>query len=327
EFVEESTALFCHRALHGRVREGHGDLRLEHVYFLDDGRIVVIDAIEFDAAYRVGDVCADLAFLAMDLAYHARPDLAEHLLAQYARAANDYDLFELVDFYEAYRACVRAKVAVIGGGGPDARRYYLIAAAAPRRRVVSPSLVLVAGVMASGKTTVAGALAGVLGAPVVDADRTRKHLLGVGAAAPMHEPAWSGAYDPYFTERVYLEVFRRAEVVLRSGRPVIIDASFRSRVLRQRARELAATCGVPFQLVECRAPDDVCRARLGARAGGRGVVSDGRVELFDEFKRSFETIDELSPSEHVVVDTTQPLSETTEDVRRRVPSWPPGLVV
>src|SRR5262249_31789082 len=161
---------------------------------------------------------------------------------------NDFDLYAVVDFYESYRAYVRAKIASIladdanadvearGRAEREARKHYLLALSAERRSLLVPAVIAVGGVIACGKSTVAEA-----SAPIVDADRTRKSMLGVAATRKLHDPAWSGAYDPAFTEEVYAEVLRRAAVVLDSGRPVVIDASFRSVEMRRRARELAAS--------------------------------------------------------------------------------------
>ena len=150
-------------------------------------------------------------------------------------------------------------------------------------------------------------------------------MLGVDATHPIHEPAWQGAYDPGFTEKVYAEVLRRAEVVLASGRPVVVDASFRSRSMRRAAQELASHHCVPFRFIECRADAAVCRSRLLARAGERGA-SDGRLEIFDAFCASFESVDELAPDDHLVLDTTRPLEENVAVLRARLDVWPSGLV-
>ena len=335
-FLEAHEGLFVARARAGRVRDCHGDLRLEHVYF-EDGRLSILDCIEFNDRFRFGDVCADVAFLAMDLAHHGRVDLAERLLARYARSADDYDLYALVDFYEAYRAYVRAKIATFVAGDPDvtddvrarmeadARRHFLLALSSGRRALLRPFLVAVGGVIASGKSTVASALASEMSAPVVDADRTRKHMLGVPETRRVDEAAWHGAYDPAFTRRVYDEVLRRAGVVLASGRSVVVDASFRSRAMRQELRAVAEACGVPFLLVECRASRDACMDWLAVRATD-ATVSDGRAAIFDDFVASFEPMDELAAGEHVVVDTRRPLGETLDALRARVPTWPPDLV-
>ena len=64
-FLGGWTPALARRAARGLVREGHGDLRAEHVILSDPPQIV--DCLEFDPALRIGDVALDLAFLVMDL--------------------------------------------------------------------------------------------------------------------------------------------------------------------------------------------------------------------------------------------------------------------
>ncbi len=319
------------RVAHGRVRDGHGDLRLEHVYREGDA-LTILDCIEFADRFRFGDVCSDLAFLSMDLAWHGRVDLAERLFASYAREADDHDLYAVADFYESYRAFVRGKIAsfiasdpdasdaVRQRAGRDARRFFLLALSGPRRALVGPTLTAVGGLIASGKSTVAELVGERIGAPVIDADRTRKHMLGVDVQARVAEAAFQGAYDPGFTDRVYAEVLRRAAVVLASGRSVVVDASFRSRQNRARARALAERAGVPFLFVECAAPPDVLRARLERRAATGDTVSDGREAIFDAFVASFERVVELPHAQHVVWNTAHPHPEV--EWAEHFPRWP-----
>ena len=241
DFLERHADRLADRIDAGRIRDGHGDLRLEHVYLRDDGEVTIIDCIEFNDRFRYADVAADVAFLAMDLSEHQHVDLSEHLVASYARHAGDYDLFSVLDFYESYRAYVRGKIAAFVADDPtvdharreraraSARHHFLLALSAERRPLIGPAVVAVGGIIASGKSTVAAALGHEMSAPIVDADRTRKQMLGVRATQPVHDSSWQGAYSPAFTEEVYAEVFRRAQVVVRSGRPVLVDASFRSR--------------------------------------------------------------------------------------------------
>ncbi len=335
-FLEAHRDLFEARRGAGRVRDGHGDLRLEHVYLTGDG-LRILDCIEFNERFRYADVCADVAFLTMDLAYRGRVDLGERLLAVYAREANDYDLYPLVDFYQSYRAYVRGKVSAMLaadiGADPaarararaEARRYFVLALAAERPRLVEPAVVAVGGIIASGKSTVAEHIAQALLAPVVDADRTRKHMIGVAPTAAVREGAFEGAYAPELTEKVYAEVMRRGDRVLASGRPVVLDASFRAPSMRAAARDLARRHGVPFHFVECRCRPETCRARLAQRAQERGV-SDGRIEIFDAFAARFERASELLEAERLVVDTDRPLAETLAELRAALPVWPEGLV-
>jgi aminoglycoside phosphotransferase family enzyme/predicted kinase len=336
-FVHDEQERFERRIGQGRIRDGHGDLRLEHVYVEPRGGIRVLDCIEFNERFRYADVAADIAFLSMDLAAHGRVDLAERLLATYAREADDYDLYTVVDFYESYRAFVRGKVASMlandEGADPmtrrraamEARRYFLLALSSDRPALLRPTVVAVGGVIASGKSAIASRLSAELSAPVIETDRTRKSVLGVNALRPLDEPAWSGSYSPAFSDRVYDELFRRAGVVLASGRPVVLDASFRSAPLRSMARDLAKAHGVPFRFIECRATPDVCRERLAERARQR-TVSDGRLAIFDEFCARYEPVVELGAGEHMVLDTTKPIEDSVETLRKSLETWPQGLV-
>lgn len=335
-FAREHAGLLDERVRAGRVREGHGDLRLEHVY-LDQRGVTIIDCVEFDPRYRVSDVAADIAFLSMDLAMHERSDLAEQFLAAYARETNDFDLYMLVNFYESYRAYVRGKVSVLTSSDPgvdaasrvraegEARRYFLLAMSADRSPLLTPVMLAVGGVMGSGKSTIAERLAEELGAPVIAADRVRKAMLGVEPTQALDTAPWSGAYDPVLTDRVYAEVLRSAEVVLCSGRSVVLDATFRSLAWRTAVRQLAASHPVPFRFVECKAPRDVCLRRLAERERTPSV-SDGRRDIFDAFSERFEPVRELEPEEHVVVNTTEPIGTTLQRVRSAVDPWPDHLV-
>ncbi|MDX1650635.1 MAG: hypothetical protein R3263_12355, partial [Myxococcota bacterium] len=101
----------------GRAVDGHGDVHLEHVWFeRDDAEPLLIDCIEFSDDLRRIDAASEVAFLAMDLAYRERGDLAARFLRSYAARSDDYGLFEVVDLFAAYRAAVRAKVAALAAG-------------------------------------------------------------------------------------------------------------------------------------------------------------------------------------------------------------------
>jgi aminoglycoside phosphotransferase family enzyme/predicted kinase len=327
-FLEDNRALFERRVLTHRIRDGHGDLRLEHVYFRWGAEPSILDCIEFNDRFRYADVCCDVAFLSMDLARCGRVDLAESFLFAYASESDDYDLFPLVDFYESYRAIVRAKVCAITLAqntlDPSARsrlleqgrRYCLLALAARPPATARPRVIAVGGIIASGKSTLAEALGRELPAPVLSSDRTRKALLAVEPTRRLQDPAWEGAYSAARTRSVYDELLRRAGVVLSSGRDIVLDASFRTRAARQKARELARELGAEFLFVECRAPLELCRQRLRERATGPSI-SDGRAEIFDEFANAYEPVLELDACEHVVLDTSGPVAESLARLKER----------
>jgi len=337
DFLDARASLFEKRIRDGRVRDGHGDLRLEQIYVSDRDEVTVLDCVEFNERFRYADVCADVAFLSMDLAWRRRVDLAERFLAVYARESNDYDLYPLVDFYQSYRAYVRGKVASMLAADVDAdydarrraadeaRRYFLLALASERAGVLPQSVVAVGGIIGSGKSTVAEQMAAELTTAVVDSDRTRKHLLGVAATEPVQEEPWQGAYSPEYTDRVYGEVLRRAAAVLDSGRPVVLDASFSAPRHRLAARELASRYGAPFYFIECRADIERCRRRLMRRAAGASV-SDGRAEILDQLAAAWEPVEEIDDASHLVLDTAQPLDRNIDALRRQLSIWPPGMV-
>jgi predicted kinase len=179
-------------------------------------------------------------------------------------------------------------------------------------------------VIASGKSTVAEALGDRMSAPVIDADRTRKRLVGLPPTGHANSPAFEGPYDVATTVRVYAELMLRASIVLESGRPVVLDASFRTEELRRAARDLAAEHGVPFLMVECRARHDVCRERL-VRREKETSVSDGRLAIFDAFCARVEPAVELAEAQHLVVDTERPLAETLATLEEHLRTWPSGM--
>jgi len=108
EFFRTREALFHRRIVSDRIRDCHGDLRLEHIFWGKE--IAIFDCIEFNERFRYTDVAADIGFLAMDLDYRGREDLSEHLIRTYIGKSGDQDLSLLLDFYKCYRAYVRGKV-------------------------------------------------------------------------------------------------------------------------------------------------------------------------------------------------------------------------
>jgi aminoglycoside phosphotransferase family enzyme len=218
-WLDENAALLEARVAAGRIREGHGDLRLEHVYFLEgDAAPLVIDCVEFAERFRAGDVAADVAFLAMELDLAPRPDLAAGFLARYAEASGDFDLYRVVDFYLSYRAWVRGKVAALvasdADAAPDVRkrkrveaaRDFALARSYAGQAIERPFVVVVGGMIGSGKSTLAAALGRALAAPVVSSDLTRKALAGLAAT----ERGGSDLYTEAGRARAYDELLRRA---------------------------------------------------------------------------------------------------------------------
>jgi aminoglycoside phosphotransferase family enzyme len=107
-FMQANAALFEKRIADGRIRDCHGDIHSGNIFVTD--RIYIFDAIEFNERFRYSDVTADMAFLAMDLDFKGRADLAEVFTQKYVEYSGDQELLKLLPFYECYRAYVRGKV-------------------------------------------------------------------------------------------------------------------------------------------------------------------------------------------------------------------------
>ena len=108
-FYEKYSNLFEKRISEGKIVDGHGDIRLEHVAFLDEG-ICIFDCIEFNERFRCGDMVNDMCFLSMELEFMGRKDLAEIYEKTYVRETKDEEFYIVLPFFKTYRAFVRGKV-------------------------------------------------------------------------------------------------------------------------------------------------------------------------------------------------------------------------
>jgi aminoglycoside phosphotransferase family enzyme/predicted kinase len=301
-FVAEHADRFERRRREGHAVDGHGDLHLQHVWYeREDADPIAIDCLEFSESLRKIDAASDVAFLAMDLRYRGANGLAERFLATYARESDDYELYSVVDYFIGYRAGVRAKVAALAArdaaiapaqrarAEESAARHLALAgdALAPR---ASPALVLVSGIVGTGKSTVAAGLAELLDGAVIASDRVRKRLLGIAPTARLGSAWREGAYAPEQTAHTYAELLARARAVIASGRTAILDATFSSRARRAEAADLARELGCDAFAIEVRCSPEVARERLARRARAGTDASDAGPELYDESASSFEAL-------------------------------------
>ncbi len=286
------------RRREGRAVDGHGDVHLQHVWFeRDDAAPLLIDCIEFDAELRRIDAAAEVAFLAMDLAYRARGDLAEAFLGAYARERDDFGLYDVVDYHVAYRALVRAKVAALAAGDaaiPAAQRSEAEGSAdrhlALAERVLEEPgkgrVVVLCGTVGSGKSSVARALAETGGGVVVATDPTRKRLAGLPATD--RSGAQRGLYAEEHSERVYRGLLERARPVVEAGRTAVLDGTFSKRSHREEVLRFAAHHDLPACLVEVCCSPEVARERLERRQAVGGDPSDAGPEFLERSLADFE---------------------------------------
>jgi hypothetical protein len=312
DWLARGHSLLEARIAGGYVRDGHGDLRCEHICL--DGEVKIIDCIEFNDRFRYGDVASDLAFLLMDLTALGRPDLARTVLERYAALSGDAMLPRLVPFYACYRATVRGKVTAFKlrdrNLGPERLSALRERAAAFFRlaerfaaQMAPPVLVLVGGLMGTGKTALAQALAARAGVPAHSSDALRKQLAGEQGASGAATDFGAGIYTPVWNARTYEALFARAEAALRAGQSAILDASFSHRADREAARAMAARHGARLVLLECTLDAARTRERLRRRTREGTSLSDGREAIYDRQRAAYEPVTELPPGTHRIVVT------------------------
>ncbi len=305
EFLERQRELLQRRVATGRIREGHGDLHAGNVCLLPE-RVVIYDRIEFNRRFRCLDVANDIAFLAMDLDFRGYPGFASYFAWRYREIAGDPELSQLVDFYKGYRAIVRAKVAALQGGAGDMARAAREALRAESMRYVHlavgyelrPTLILLMGLPASGKTFLAERVAHPLRAALFHSDERRKRLSGVRAGTRAGGEWGRGLYALESRQLTYRSLLADATRTLAAGRSAIVDATFTRREFRRIFVDAAERMGVPYCFLCVRAPEATVRERMAARARAGGA-SDADFEVYLRERDAFEPPDEV-PAGHVV---------------------------
>jgi uncharacterized protein len=306
-FLQARHELLEDRLTRGFVRDCHGDLRAEHV-IVANGKVEVFDPLEFDAELRQIDVSADLAFLVMDVTDAGEDELAEELIAEYESAGGDHGGRQLLFFYATYRAWVRAKVACLRAGElPPGERTGALAEARRfaelgRRlawRARRPTVLVVCGSSATGKTCLAGDLSSISGLPRLSSDLVRKELAGLDAT----ERAPEEIYSEEASLLTYRELGARASAAAGGA---IVDATFRRRADRA---AFAEAFGGPALFVECIAPAEVVAERSARRELDATRVSDATPAIAARQLREFEPLDEVAPAALLLLRTDRPVDD------------------
>lgn len=318
---------FERRRAGGFVREVHGDLHLGNLARID-GRILLFDCLEFDAALRWIDVISEIAFLTMDLDAHGARDAGIVVLNRYLERTGDYDGLDLLRFYLCYRAMVRAKVEALrmsqGGADEGALDRYLglISRYAAESR---PAVIVMHGPSGSGKSVVAEALARVTGAIRLRSDVERKRLAGLPELARSDSAPGQGLYTDEINDRTYDRLLKLAATVIGDGFPVIVDATCLRRWQRELFRALARERDVPFAIVDAEAPLPTLRARVIARARAGSDPSEADERVLERQLATREPLARDESRDRVRWDATQPIAAAKDRLRWSALLRPMGI--
>lgn len=314
--LEIQRSLFESRVSEGRIVDGHGDLRPEHVYLVDEP--IVIDGIEFNPALRHLDVLDELCFLAMECEALQAPAVGKRIISAYCDASNDRPPIKLLSFYQSYRACVRAKVSSLRAvqmvpasrsRSRDHARQYIELADQFAKALGPPLCLVVWGLSGSGKSILARELSERLMAELIQTDALRKELFASS------DREWAFGEGPYRVEhrnQVYDAVLRRAIAILVAGRSVVLDGTYLAAEQRAKAMAMANWHHAQPLFVYCECPREVAEGRVRARLATGSRVSEFHPALIDRQRQLAEWDTGSLPACHV--DTTKPLPVMVQGV-------------
>ena len=263
-----------------------------------DGRCTVFDCIEFSPALRCIDVMSDVAFMAMDLHRHARPDLAHRFVNAYLERSGDYTGVRVLRYYLVYRALVRAKVAALRAAQLVDANGAVVPAVSERATAVAaigrylkvamefshpprPTLMLMHGFSGSGKTTASQGLLERCGAIRVRADVERKRLFGLAANARGDAAVNARLYSAGATEATHERLRQAARTALRSGFSVILDATFLDPAPRAQAKAVADALEVGYVIIDLPVDAPTLRERVRLRTARADDASDADLAVLE----------------------------------------------
>ena len=307
-FVARGSSGLDARARRGLVREGHGDLRLEHV--LVGQRIELVDCVEFDPGLRLGNVAYDLAFTVMELHDQGAAALADELTAGYRAAGGDCGDQPLLHGLAACRALVRAKVAALRVPlRPGELDRFLVLARRLFWLARCPLTIVVCGPAGTGKTTLADEIARASGLPHLSSDRVRKARAGVAATDRLQ----AGGYTPAASRATYRALGQLAREQAERGAGAIVDATFRHTADRAAFDEAFAGAMGGLVVLRLTVPTAVAHARAANRAADPKHVSDAGPDQAVAQAREFAPFEGAWLERAASLDANRPVGELAEE--------------
>lgn len=295
DFLTRHQEWLVQRQAAGKIRECHGDLHLNNIC-LYNGRVQIFDCIEFNEEFRNIDVIYDAAFLLMDLEFRGRGDLANLFLNTYLEWSGDYAGAVLLPLYLCIRAYIRGNVNALALNDPaisEAEKAQIQATAAAyyeaAYRYTQPrqaKLYVMCGLSGAGKSTRGRGLAQAEQAIQIRSDAVRKHLAGLPLDRRSSDFPQVDLYSEAMTQKTYNQLLAYAELLLRQGQTVILDAKYDRVALRQPVIALAEKLQVPLEIHFCNAPPEELRRRLSDR---QGDIAEATPDLIAAQVASFES--------------------------------------
>ncbi|SER97823.1 MULTISPECIES: bifunctional aminoglycoside phosphotransferase/ATP-binding protein [Halopseudomonas] len=309
------------RKADGMIRECHGDIYLDNVTIFA-GQVTLFDCIEFNDAFRWTDVMADVAFMAMDLEDRGLAELSQRFVNGWLEHTGDYAGLPVLSYYKAYRAMVRAKVALLGLN-PDlsdqqradvmARYRSYTALAESYTEIPRRFGLLTHGLSGSGKSTLSQQLVSRLGVIRVRSDVERKRLFG-------SDRSDTDLYSTELGQQTYTRLAQLAAQILAAGYSVVVDATHLQRAQRQQVRQAIEEQGAPCLILHCQASLDTIEIWLNERQRKGGDPSDADIHVVRQQLQQLEALEEDELQITLTVNTEQrdSIDQLTEQLRARI---------
>ncbi|MGV3484171.1 MAG: AAA family ATPase [Planctomycetaceae bacterium] len=298
------------RVSQGHVVEGHGDLRAEHIYMTDPP--VVIDGVEFSFDLRTVDTADELCFFEMSCDLLGARDFGLQVTTQVLQSLGDEPEESLLNFYRAYRACVRAKVAALRSdqaAAPDVARgepaaiQHLKLAAQYCQSLSQRFAIVVRGLSGSGKSTLAKEIARCTGASWLSTDQVRKQSTSSESVVDYSESSRRAVYGALLDQAI--EQSDR-------GASLVLDGTYQDQNLLTEAVSRLERAGLRVCVVTCVCPANVALQRIRARQK-EPSLSDADEAVYGQQAAAAQRSSVTAPGTEI--DTTQPRPKQLEQLR------------
>ena len=304
EFLDKYKEYFEDRIRKNCICDCHGDLHSGNIV-VKDRKICIFDCIEFNKRFRYSDITSDIGFLAMDLDYIGKPFLSSYFIYKYIEKSKDIGILDMLNFYKCYRAYVRGKVIGFRLDDPSfdkndkkkikesAEKYFELAYYYAKLfslclRKTKPTLFITCGLTGTGKTTVAKKISIDYNAYFISTDSVRKELEGIDKFEKHHDAYNTGLYSPEKMLFTYKKILEKADSLSGKGKNVILDGTFKSKNIREMAKDIAKKNNANFLILFCSCPEMIVKKYLEKRVKKKSI-SDGRWEIYLKQKDSFES--------------------------------------
>ncbi|BAT70833.1 conserved hypothetical protein [Thermosulfidibacter takaii ABI70S6] len=174
-------------------------------------------------------------------------------------------------------------------------------------------VIVIFGLVGSGKSTVAQALSEKLNGEVFNSDVVRKEMAGLKPFESAKSDFTQGIYTQEFTDKVYEELAKRAIETVKKGKIAILDATFKSKNYRTLLRKLCSEKNIPVKFFYLDVPEEEIKKRLEKREKEK-TVSDADFNIYLKMKNSFDPIE----NDVIMIDGTATPERVAEIILKKL---------